>query len=61
MGFFSKLAKGVIDTALLPIEVVKDAVTLGGVSVDKDEPFTKKRVKKVIEDLEDAYDSLDDD
>jgi len=61
MGFFKKLTKGVIDTALLPVEVVKDVATLGGVSVDEDEPFTKKRLKKVLDDLEAAYDSLDED
>ena len=61
MGFFKKLFKGGIDTTLLPLEMVKDIVTLGGVSTDQNETYTKKRARKVKEAVEDAYDALDDD
>lgn len=61
MGFLKKLTKSVIDTALLPVEVVRDVATLGGLNTDQDEPYTKKRARKVLEDLQDAYDALDDD
>lgn len=56
MGFIKSLTKSVIDTALVPVDTVKDLATLG------DENYnlrTTKRLKKVKEDLEDAYDSLD--
>jgi len=60
MGFFKKLTKGVIDTALLPLDIVRDTLTLGGAITDE-EPATKDRLKKVLKDLEDTYDSLDED
>jgi len=59
MGFFKKLAKGVIDTALVPVEMVKDVATLGGVITDEPNTYTGRRFKKIAEDLEGAYDSLD--
>lgn len=61
MGFFSKLTKAAIDTVLLPVDIVKDTVTLGGLNVDEDEPFTVKRARKIKKALDDAYDTLDDD
>ncbi len=61
MAFFKKLLKGGIDATLLPLEIVKDVVTVGGASTDQDEPYTKKRARKVVEALKDAYNSLDED
>lgn len=61
MGFFRKLIKGGIDTALLPVDVGKDILTLGGLNIDKDEPATVERAKKIKKALDDAYDSLDED
>lgn len=52
MGFFGKLVKGVLDTAILPVEVVKDVVT--GDVIFEDETDTEKRVKKIKKDIEDA-------
>lgn len=52
MSFFDKLGKTVINLALTPVEVVKDIATLGGAIVDKDEPFTLQRLKKLCEDLD---------
>jgi len=60
MGLFKKLTKTVVDTVLLPVDVLKDAATLGGAVIDKDEAFTKRRLKKILEDLDNAYEELED-
>lgn len=36
MGFFGKLVKGVIDTALIPVDVVKDVEQAGEDAGDGD-------------------------
>ena len=38
MGLFGKLLKTTIDIVTTPIDIVKDAVTLGGTLTDEDEP-----------------------
>lgn len=60
MGIFSKLASAVLQTALLPVEVAKDIVTMGGVCTDQREPYTLKRLKKLGHTVESAIDDLDD-
>ena len=61
MTFFKKLFKSGIDAALLPLEMVKDVATVGGVITGQDEPYTVKRAKKVKEAAKDAYNALDED
>lgn len=58
MGLFSDLIGGAIDVVTAPIEVAKDAVTLGGLINDKDESYTEKRLKKLLEDAEKVADDL---
>ena len=63
MGFLGSLAsltKAVVDTALTPIEVVKDVVTLGGLTSDKGRSYTIDRLGKLKENLENSYERLDD-
>lgn len=60
MGFLKSLAKTLVDTALVPVDVVKDVATMGGAITDQDEPHTLKRLKKVAGDLEELPDSLED-
>ncbi len=60
MGLFGKLIKTGFDVVTSPIEVVKDAVTLGGVCTDEDEPYTVKRLKRLAKDLEETRDEIDD-
>lgn len=57
MGFFSKLAKAAIDTAMLPVEVVKDFATFGNVL--DGEPYTLDRLKQIGRDIEEAKKALD--
>jgi hypothetical protein len=56
MGLFSKLTKLVINTALLPVDVVADIVTLGGELTDSNS-YTGKRIEKIG----DTIDELDED
>lgn len=60
MSIFGKLIKTAFDTVELPIAIVKDVATLGGVIVDRDEPYTVSKVKNVAEDLGDVKDDLGD-
>lgn len=54
MGFLGKLVKGALDVALLPVAVATDVVTGFGMATDEKEPFTVQRIKKVVEDIEEA-------
>ena len=60
MGVIGKLIKGAVDTALLPVDIVKDFATLGGSITEEDEPYTIQKVKQLIENAQDIYDGLDD-
>jgi hypothetical protein len=60
MGLFGKLTAAVIETALLPVEIVKDVVTCGGALTDKKRPYTVDRLKNIKEDLEDVLEDLKD-
>jgi hypothetical protein len=59
MGFFSDLTSVVIQTALLPVEVAKDVVTMGGIMTDQSKPYTARRIGKVFDKIEGAIDDLE--
>ena len=59
MGFLGKLAQITIDVILLPVDVVKDIATLGGVITDNDETYTGGKVRKIAKKGEEIYDALD--
>ncbi len=63
MGFLKKLIKGAVDTALVPVAVVKDVVTLGGVLTDRDMPgdetYTESAIRKVGKDAKNLYNELE--
>ena len=64
MGFFKALKKAAISTVLLPVDVVKDVVTVGGMASDRQEPYTVTRAKKLsqrADELLEALDELDED
>ena len=57
MSFFKalgSLAKATVGVAMLPIDAVVDAATLGGVIIDKESALVR-RLRKVSEDTGDAY------
>ena len=51
------LLKGIIDIAILPIEVTKDFVTLGGVLTDN-QSYTMGRINKACKNFSDVYKAL---
>jgi hypothetical protein len=60
MSIFKRLTKGLIDTALLPVDIAKDVATLGGTLINE-ESATAERVEKLKDNAEKIYDSLEDD
>ena len=60
MGLFGKLLKTGLDVVTSPIEVVKDAATMGGLLTDQDETYTMKRLKRLADDAEEVRDEVDD-
>jgi hypothetical protein len=53
MGLFGSILSTVINTASLPVAVVKDVLTLGGAITETDEPYTVMKAKEIDEDLDD--------
>jgi hypothetical protein len=60
MNLFGKIIQGAIDTALLPVQVVKDAATLGGVLTENGETYTGEKLRKLKRKVEEIYEALDD-
>ena len=55
-GLLSSLTKAVVGVATLPIDVVADAVTMGGLLTDKKRSYTGEKVSSVMENLKNAVD-----
>lgn len=53
MSLFGKIVRTAINTAVLPVAVVKDVVTLGGVSTDNGESYIVGQLKKIKDETED--------
>ena len=51
---FKSLLKVALNVVVVPIEIAKDVVTLGGTLTDKKELYTYSRLKKAQEKLDDA-------
>ena len=60
MSILGKVFKTVVHTATAPVDVVKDVVTLGGALTDEDEPYTRKKLSKILDDVEELSDEIDD-
>ncbi len=58
LEFFSRTARAAVDVVTLPVSVAVDVVTLGGALVDKDEPYTVTKVKRLAKDAGDVVKSL---
>lgn len=52
MKLFGQLMRTVVNTIMLPVEVVKDVATLGGVLTDERHSYTRQRLEKLAEDAE---------
>lgn len=58
MSIFGKLTAAIIETALLPVEIVKDVATLGGAITNEHEPHTVQRLRSIGKDIESALDEM---
>lgn len=61
MGFFDaigKLGKAAVGVAMLPVDVVKDTVTLGGAITDEESAIAK-RVRKIVRNVDEATEEID--
>ena len=64
MGLFSafkKTLRASVNTALTPVDLAADIVTLGGLSTESGQSFLAKRGKKIYRDLEDAVEEIGED
>lgn len=60
MGLFGKLLKTTFDVVTLPVAIVKDVATMGGVLTDENKPYTAQKFERIGDDLEDVRDEVDD-
>jgi len=58
MSILGNILGTIIDTASLPVAIIKDATTLGGVLTDRDKTYTQEKAEDVKEDLEDLDNNL---
>jgi hypothetical protein len=56
MSIFGSLLKTAVDVVTLPIDIVKDAATLGGTLEGKTETYTGKKLKRLDDDIESISD-----
>lgn len=60
MGFWKKMCAATIETALLPVDLVKDVATLGGSVLGNDTTYTGDRLRSIGGDIESALNELKD-
>ena len=53
-GMIESLAKAAAAVVTVPVAVVADVVTMGGVLTDKDKPYTAEAVEDFVDNLKDA-------
>lgn len=56
-----KMAQATKNVVLTPVDIVVDVATLGGCLTDEPESYTVRRIKKVAEDVAEAYEETFDD
>ena len=56
--FIGNVVGGVVHTVLTPVDVVRDAVSLGGELDGEHETYTSKRIRKIGECASDAVDEI---
>ena len=60
MSILKIALKATIKTATLPIDIVKDVATIGGLSTDQDDPYTKQKAQQILDALSELGDEVDD-
>lgn len=59
MGLFGKILKTAFDVVTLPVDVVKDVVTMGGSLNEQEEPYVAQKFKNLGDDLEEIRNETD--
>ena len=54
----TRAVRAAVDVATLPVSAAVDVVTLGGALVDREEPYTVTKVKRLGEDAADVIATL---
>ena len=52
MKLFGQIVRTAVNVVMLPVELVKDTLTLGGVITEQPKPYTEQRLEKLAEDAE---------
>lgn len=52
MKFFGQLVRTAVNVVVLPVAVVKDVYTLGGIATDHGEPYTQTALRKIKEEAQ---------
>lgn len=47
MRIFGQIVRTVVNTVTLPVEVVKDVFTLGGIATEQRKPYTLQQLEKI--------------
>lgn len=53
MSLFGKLVRTAVNVAVLPVEVARDVVTLGGIATGEPKPYTVQRLEQLKDEAED--------
>lgn len=53
MSIFGKVIKTMVNVAVLPVQVVKDIYTLGGVATSQKKSYTVQQLEKIKEEADD--------
>lgn len=53
-GLLESVAKAAVSVVEIPVAVVADVVTLGGVCTDQDQPYTATAVEHLVENVQNA-------
>lgn len=56
--FVTRSVRAAVDVATLPVSVAVDVATLGGALVDRDEPYTVTKAKRLGKDVADVVRTL---
>ncbi|WP_160330132.1 hypothetical protein [Rhizobium altiplani] len=55
---FDRLIKAAVDVATIPVSVAVDVVTLGGALIDRPEPYTVSKAKRLVKDAGEVVKAL---
>ena len=58
MGLLGNIFGTIIDTATLPISIIKDVATMGGELTDNNGTYTQEKIEKIGEDFKNLDDNL---